>query len=419
MRTSYYLLPLIFAASLQLAPAVRARSIDMIAVAEQTNKGAQVQPPIVDNPAFYVAYDGGYIEAGDPIAGEHPPTAAVVGQALRQALATQGYQPAPGGVGPSLLLIYHWGSINKDTIEIPRVNKIKPGLRARIYLVGSTRDAAMLENFLLARKSAPIANDWAPVPGFLTGHLPDILGLANDDRYFVVVSAYDYAAITRREPALLWRLKLSARSVSGGMNEVLPALINGGASLCGRNLAEAEYLKVPLNPVAGGAAANAPAPMPPPPAATASQPDAGFVDKLVKQEHGLFSGEDVADPAAEMPGGGPAGTAAATRDPIPSALTGKIASYRQEKLALQDALAARIKAEQPGPDSRAAIDAFNQEYAGRIAALARTRESIRDQLSKLASTNSDPAATGPLNALLKEYAADVQTLEPQAGGASR
>lgn len=419
MKTCYYLPAVLFLAALQLAPVARGRSFDMTAVAEQTKRGTEIQPPIVDNPAYYVAYDGGYIEAGDPIAGQKPPTAQAIGQDLRQALAGQGYQPAGQAATPSLLLIYHWGTINKDTIAIPRFNSLKPNFKARIYLVGSTFEAAKLENFLLSRKAAPIANDWAPIPGFLTAQLQDLLSLAEDDRYFVVVSAYDYAAVTRHEPVLLWRVKLSARSVVSDMDEVLPALIRGGAPYFGRNLPEAATVRVPLIPATVASTAPAPAPMPAP--AAAGQLDAVYVGNLVSQEHRLFAGEDVPDPAA-IGGAPPTAKTAASRAPqpaVPPNLAGEISGYRQEKLALQEALAARIKAQPAGADSRAVIDAFNRDYAARIAALTRTRESIRDQLAQLASTNNDPAAAGSLNALLKEYASDVQVLEPNAGAASR
>ncbi len=396
--------------------------MDAVVVAEQTNQGAMLAPPAADRPAFYVAYDGGYIEAGDPIAGEKPPTAAVIGQTLRQVLAAQGYQPAPAPGAASLLLVYHWGAINTDTIAIPRFTKIKPNLKARIYLVASTRKAATLENFLLSRKSAPIANDWAPVPGFLSGELQDVLSRAQDDHYFVIVSAYDFAAISRREPTLLWRVKLSARSVGSDMDEVLPALIKTGGPFFGRNLPEARFLRGPLAPRGEGAAAGPETAMPAP-VTVAGAPDSAFVGHLVKQEHDLFSGEDVADPALEAAHGGTAratGAGGGTAQPaLPPTLARKISGYRQEKLALQDALAARIKAQTPGAESRAALEAFNRENAARIASLAQTREAIRDQLSQLASAAPNPAAAGSLNTLLKEYADDVQQWEPAAENASR
>jgi len=423
MKARFYLPTVLFAAVLPLLPAARARSFDMVAIAEQTKKGTEVQPPMVGVPAYYVAYDGGYIESGDPIAGQKPPTAAAIGADLREALASQGYQPAPAQGSPSLLLIYHWGSINISTMEIPRITKLKPNLRARIYLGAPTFDAATLENFLLARRAGPIANDWAPVPGFLTPRIKDALDLAQDDRYFVIVSAYDFAAVARREPALLWRVKLSARSVVSDMDEVLPALLRGGAQYFGRNFPDRQHERVPLTPAPAAGPAAAPAPMPAPPPEIVKQLDAAFVGNLVGQEHELFTGDkDATDPGAMGAPPPPPAKAAANRvlqPPVPPTLASEISGYRQEKLALQEALAARIKAQPAGADSRAAIDRFNRDYAERIAALTRARESIRDQLSKLASANNDPAAAGPLNALLQDYASDVQVLEPLAGGASR
>jgi len=45
-----------------------------------------------------------------------------------------------------------------------------------------------------------------------------------------------------------------------------------------------------------------------------------------------------------------------------------------------------------GADTRQAIDAFNQENAGRIASLTKEREAIRDELAKQAAANTDAAA---------------------------
>ncbi len=423
MKAFLYLPTVLFAAALPLVPAARARSFDMVAIAEQTKKGAEVQPPMVGVPAYYVAYDGGDIESGDPIAGQKPPTAAALGAALREALASQGYQPATAAAAPSLLLIYHWGAINISTIEIPRISKLKPNLRARIYLGAPTYDAAKLENFLVSRKFGPPPNDWAPIPGFLTPSLRDTLDLAQDDRYFVIVSAYDFAAVARREPALLWRVKLSARSVASDMDEVLPALLRGGASFFGRNFQDRQLERVPLTPSTVAATGPAPAPMPAPPPEIVKPLDAAFVTNLVSQEHELFTGDkDATDPGAMGGPPPPPAKAAANRvlqPPVPPTLASEISGYRQEKLALQEALAARIKAQPAGADSRAAIDTFNRDYAERIAALARSRESIRDQLSQLASANHDPAAAGPLNTLLREYASDVAVLETQTWGASQ
>ena len=385
----------------------RDRKIDMIAVAEQTNPKAPPTLPSPDHPVYYTAVDAGYIEAGSPIAGESPPTADAVGQALRATLAAQNYQPAPAGSVPSLLLLYHWGVIRRDFIAIQPPFRVQPNLHARIALVATKGMAERVEDFIVSRKSAVGLGRAFPPPGLMTPQIQDVLSIAEDSRYFVIVSAYDQAAVNRREPRLLWRVKLSARDVSGPMDEVLPALIRGGAPYLGRNLEEPQYLKAPLHPGV------APAEPPPPAPATVGQPPEGFVRDLAQREHAAFSGESVTDPANGD------GTASAATDPadssvLPPALAQRINAYQREKLSLQEALAARIKGQNPGVETREAIDAFNKENAGRIAALSKEREAIRDELSKLAAANAGTASGKSLDVLLKEYAAGVQELQPPA-----
>ena len=78
------------------------RNLEMVVVAEQANPKTAPALPAPDRPAYYVAYDGGYIEAGDPIAGEVPPPAAVVAQALHGSLTSQNYLPAKAQSAPTL-----------------------------------------------------------------------------------------------------------------------------------------------------------------------------------------------------------------------------------------------------------------------------------------------------------------------------
>ncbi|MDD2764432.1 MAG: hypothetical protein PHE83_10705 [Opitutaceae bacterium] len=390
------------------APQANANSgepkFDLIVVAEQANPKAPPPMPDPDHPVYYTAADAGYIEAGSPIAGEKPPTAEAVGQALRVTLAAQNYQPAPDGSAPAQLLIYHWGVIRRDFIAIEPPFRVQPNLHARISLVATKKMAERIEDFIVGRKSAVGLGRSFPPPGLLAPRLQDVLSIAEDPRYFVIVSAYDYAAVSRHEPRLLWRVKLSARDVSGAMYEILPALIRGGGPFLGRHVEEPQYLKAPRRPAVAPGEPDLPA--------TAGQPPEGFVRDLAQREHAAFSGEPVADPANNS------AAAAATGDPgspaLPPALAQRITTYQREKLSLQETLAARIKGQNPGAETRQAIDTFNAENAGRIAALSKAREAIRDELSRLAAANAGTASGKSLDVLLQEYAIGVQELQPPA-----
>jgi hypothetical protein len=57
-----------------------------------------------------------------------------------------------------------------------------------------------------------------------------------DDCYYVVVSAYEGAALAKGERRLLWRTKMSTPSQGIGLKETMPALIAGGTQFYGREM---------------------------------------------------------------------------------------------------------------------------------------------------------------------------------------
>ncbi len=238
----------------------------------------------------------------------------------------------------------------------------------------------------------------------------ELLQLLPDDHYFVIVSAYDYSALTRRETKLLWHVKASTRSAGASMEEALPTLLQGAAPYFGQQLADSLFLRTPVVPVAQSAAAAATAPALALPPEWAGQLDQPTLRGLLQDEHTRFSGVYPDEAKAVSLPAMPPPAAPSAQSYLPPALAGRITAYQQEKAALQEALAARIKAHAPGADTRQAIDAFNQENAARIAALSTEREAIRSELAKLAAANTDPAAGKSLNTLLKDFAEGMQAM---------
>lgn len=376
----------------------------MTVVAEQADPAAKSMLPTAGQPVYYVAYDGGYIEAGDPIAGEKPPPAGAVAQALNTTLASQHYLPATAQSAPSLLLVYYWGLLNRDSYQIRNSFRLQPNLKARIALVAPKKYAERIEQDLLDRRQ--------PLPV----HVPildpmerDLLQLIGDNRYFVIVSAYDFASVAHGAAKLLWRVRLSTRSAGVSMAQALPTLIRGGGSYFGRELKEMEIRNEPLvsEGQVAGSAPNLAAIAPPPEAAR--QIDERYLRHLMHLQRIEFSGIRPSD--AKESDDPPPSTSTAGASFLPPALAARINAYQQEKSALQQALAARIKDRTPGEDTRRAIDTFNAENAGRIATLTTERDVIRDELAKLAAANRDAATGKSLDALLKEFAASVQKMD--------
>ncbi|HUJ43140.1 MAG TPA: hypothetical protein VLW52_05990 [Opitutaceae bacterium] len=373
----------------------------MVVVADQADPAAKSLLPAAGQPVSYAAYDAGYIEAGDPIAGEKPPPASAISQALRAALASQNYLPAATPATPTLLLVYHWGLLNRDSYQVRSSFRLQPNLKARIALVAPKRYAERIEQDLIDRRQ--------PLPL----HIPiidpeerELLQLVGDNRYFVIVSAYDFSSVTQGAGKLLWRVRLSTRSAGVSMAAALPTLIQGGGPYYGRNLKEMEIVRQPLTAEGGAAKGEE---IPPPPQA-ARQIDEHYLRQLMRAERIEFSGIYPSD-AKESDVPPLPKIAAAGTSFLPPALASRVDAYQHEKVALQDAVASRIKERTPGADARQAIDAFNQENAGRIAALTKEREAIRDELAKLAAANTDAAAGKSLNALLQEFSADVQKMD--------
>lgn len=248
---------------------------------------AKDAPPESKDPVPYIAFDGGYIEAGDPIAGDTPPSADQVRQELRNALATQGFR-ADGP--PSLVLTYHWGVLRLDREQIRVPFGIKTNLRARIALVSTEMLRAEAENFILGREKGSNVDMNASTPAILTGPVETVIQNSRFPRIFIVVSAYDYHAMAERHEArLVWRAKLSAQESSGEMVEVIPPLIATGSQFFGKDLRDVRIVKATLSKapaVAGDAASNIE------PAPATFDLEAGFIRTLMKMERTKVSGQE-------------------------------------------------------------------------------------------------------------------------------
>jgi hypothetical protein len=234
----------------QLAPQSFSKnpSLDMVVVAETTAAGAKLVHLTTDQSVDYVAFDGGYREAGDPVANEKPPTAAAVARALRQTLAAAGYRPATDQTPPTLLLVYHWGSLNRDSQAIHSGMDLDPNLKARVALVAGRRYEREIDDEIIQRQISREMHTSFPSARFLSDQARQLGELAQDNRYFVIVSAYDYAALRRHEAQLLWRAKMSASSAGAAMAGALPALIQGGGPYFGRDHDESQFVRTPLGP---------------------------------------------------------------------------------------------------------------------------------------------------------------------------
>ena len=257
---------------------------DGLAVAERA-KSSQREP---GKPISYMAFDGGYIEAGDPITGDTPPTADQVRQSIESALASQGFQA--GQTSPDLVITYHWGVLRVDHRQINVPYQIRRNLSARIALVSTEKMDAEVENHIRDREKSSGENLSFASPRFLVAPLDSVVAHARLPRIFVVISAYDFKSLSqRREANLMWRTKLSAQESSGEMARVIPPLISRGSPYFGADSDKVAIFKAVL----GGEPAKAlPASYKAPPTPGSCHLDQQVMDELFKRVRTQISGED-------------------------------------------------------------------------------------------------------------------------------
>ncbi len=179
-----------------------------------TDDGRKIATPTPASPAYYLLINGGYQEMGDLVKGEKSPDAARVEKLVRKALAVNGYQGVTK-TSPHLDLVvtFHWGYANPQIEKDDSGNETFYNLNQMYSLVGGRALSKADLNFERAA----------------------ITEAAREDRYFVIVTAFDFNAyMKQKKRIMLWRTQMSVPSVGIDQDTALPALVSAGGALMGR-----------------------------------------------------------------------------------------------------------------------------------------------------------------------------------------
>lgn len=208
----------------------RTPDLEITVNTELTPYGRLLRQPTTADPAFYLGYSMGFKSRGEPVAGETPPKPEQMERLLRKSLSRNGYEPTGPGHAPSLVIFYHWGSHNAmDAESAARFPVLAQQQRLeRAMLIGGQRETSRLAQTMAY-------GEW------LTDRTADrefLRDQSAEDLYFVVASAYDYAALAHGERKLVWRttMTVSARGVS--MEETMAPLLTEAAPYFGRETAD-------------------------------------------------------------------------------------------------------------------------------------------------------------------------------------
>jgi len=219
--------------------------LDFTVITEMTDAGKKLPLVTPDDPAYYIAFSAGFRQIGDTYYGEKTLTPDSVERILAKALTTNGYQPADATHRPSLLVIYSWGSHNRER-QTESPTEIEGNLLDSAALVGGDSFAQKMQQMI------QMTDEMAGPPDMVAFANPInlyrlastkhnfMLDQAAGDMYFVVASAYDYQSAASNQRVLVWRSRMTVSSTGVNQQETLPKLILTAAPYFGRDMPEPE-----------------------------------------------------------------------------------------------------------------------------------------------------------------------------------
>lgn len=249
-------------------------NVELTVITEMTELGRKQPPASPAAPVYYIAQSSGFHQMGHTSAGEHSLKPEEVERILTRSLAPNGFLPAaPPAHPPTLVIFYTWGShsmLVEGDPDNPALSaqEVAANLLDRAALVGGVKfSQEMLKLFQEADDLATLNRAPPPDPSGAVAPIPPVLGDAqmeflnpinrfkaadpkNDflfeqftnDVYYVVASAYDYAAVATKTKRLYWRTRMTVAAQGVSQEQTLPTLIASASPYFGKDMSEAETL---------------------------------------------------------------------------------------------------------------------------------------------------------------------------------
>ena len=188
-------------------------------------------------------------------------------RALAPNLATQRYFPSADPGNADLIIVVHWGitgvdeGAKLDPLDFDRLNKDLAGYNSGIRKGGIADPSFVLSDLDSINGKSAAAGGWTELNAQLLGYASELrkeeyrsLGVPSgmteldrrlrdelsDERYFVILMAYDYKSIKGgkkgAKPKLLWSTHFSIRATGRSFTTALPAMSRVAASFFGHNV---------------------------------------------------------------------------------------------------------------------------------------------------------------------------------------
>jgi hypothetical protein len=236
----------LFPKSLQKNP-----SLAISVITEMTDEGRKLKSPTPEAPAYYYAVSAGYHQEGHGVSQDKTISEEHLEKEVKKSLADNGYLEGTKDHPATLVLFFVWGIHSKLQEDDPNTGDGGfedigyRNLLSRAALVGGLKFAQELQA-ALEEQSTDAAGDmiYSPLHRFATrdDKTRNLMEQVMDECYYVVVSAYEGASLSRGDKKLLWRTKMSTPAQGVSMAETSTALVASGSSFFGRDMPEASFV---------------------------------------------------------------------------------------------------------------------------------------------------------------------------------
>lgn len=218
MRLNSYLL---VSALLAWSHVASGASPEIVVYSFFTANGRELTRSAPERPTRCLLGSGGYHEWGGVSAGEKPATLEQVDPLVRAALRVNGYEGLRAGETPDIVVVFQWGCLRPD----------RSGISSR------GRDEVVNQLDLLDLVGGRVLAD-----GKNRALRSALIDAAAEERYFLIVSAFEPATYARKTRILLWRTQCSVPTPGISQAQAFPILAGAGAAYLGRETPLPEFI---------------------------------------------------------------------------------------------------------------------------------------------------------------------------------